>query len=72
MKWWSTNRLRLIQNNLRETDADMDVDLLIRELKSFQANVLMMNAGGIFAFYPSSLMHQYVTPYLTKDLLGKR
>ncbi|WP_228468899.1 family 10 glycosylhydrolase [Paenibacillus sp. JNUCC32] len=71
MKWWSTNRLRLIQNNLRETDADMDVDLLIRELKSFQANVLMMNAGGIFAFYPSSLMHQYVTPYLTKDLLGE-
>lgn len=71
MNWWSANRLRLIQNNLRETDADMDVDLLIRQLKSFQANVLMMNAGGIFAFYPSSLAHQYVTPYLTKDLLGE-
>ncbi|GAE06413.1 family 10 glycosylhydrolase [Paenibacillus sp. JCM 10914] len=71
MNWWSTNRLRLIQNNLRETDADMDVDLLIRELKSFQANALMMNAGGIFAFYPSNLTHQYITPHLTKDLLGE-
>ncbi|MFD1134759.1 family 10 glycosylhydrolase [Paenibacillus urinalis] len=71
MEWWAKNNLRLIQNNLRETDASMDVDLLISELQSFNANVLMMNAGGIFAFYPSELDHQYVTPYLTKDLLGE-
>ncbi|MGG4478837.1 family 10 glycosylhydrolase [Paenibacillus illinoisensis] len=69
MKWWSSNRLRLIQNNLREIDADMNVDLLIQELQEFQANVLMMNAGGIFAFYPSALEHQYVTPYLQTDVL---
>ncbi|MCM3781858.1 family 10 glycosylhydrolase [Neobacillus mesonae] len=71
MEWWAENNLRLIQNNLREIDASMDVDHLISELKSFDANVLMMNAGGIFAFYPSELDHQYVTPYLTKDLLGE-
>ncbi|MEV5026830.1 family 10 glycosylhydrolase [Paenibacillus sp. LPE1-1-1.1] len=71
MTWWSRNNLRLVQNNLREVDADLDVDLLIAELKAFQANVLMMNAGGMFAFYPSKLQYQYVTPYLTKDLLGE-
>ncbi|MGF9697350.1 family 10 glycosylhydrolase [Paenibacillus sp. MABNR03] len=69
MNWWSSNRLRLIQNNLREIDADMNVDLLMKELQEFQANVLMMNAGGMFAFYPSTLEHQYVTPYLQTDLL---
>jgi len=71
MAWWKTNRLRLIQNNLREIDADLDVDELIRELISFEANVWMMNAGGIFAFYPSKLEYHYVTPYLRKDLLGE-
>ncbi|MCP1182372.1 alpha-amylase family protein [Paenibacillus sp. 1781tsa1] len=69
MNWWSSNRLRLIQNNLREIDAGMNVDLLMKELQEFQANVLMMNAGGIFAFYPSTLEHQYVTPYLHTDVL---
>jgi hypothetical protein len=61
----------LIQNNLREIDANLDVDLLITQLKQFEANVLMLNAGGIFAFYPSKLEHHYVTPYLKKDLLGE-
>jgi hypothetical protein len=69
MNWWESNKLRLVQNNLREPDAELDVDLLIQELKAFHANVLMMNAGGIFAFYPSKLEYHYVTPYLKKDLL---
>lgn len=71
MTWWKSNKLRLVQNNLRETDANLDVDLLMSKLKDFNANTLMMNAGGIFAFYPSKLHYQYVTPYLKKDLLGE-
>ncbi|WP_019536656.1 alpha-amylase family protein [Paenibacillus ginsengihumi] len=69
MNWWSANKLRLIQTNLREIDADLDVDRLIAELKQYEANVLMINAGGIFAFYPSRLEYHYVTPYLKKDML---
>lgn len=69
MRWWERNNLRLIQTNLREVDAAMDVDRLISELQQFSANVLMMNAGGIFAFYPTKLEYQYRTPYLEKDLL---
>ena len=62
MNWWHKNNLRLIQNNLREIDANLDVDLLIRELKTYDANVLMMNAGGIIAFYPTQLEYHYRTP----------
>ncbi len=71
MNWWTGNTLRLVQNNLREVDADLDVDKLISQLKAMDANVLMMNAGGMFAFYPSKLPYQYVTPYLKRDLLGE-
>lgn len=71
MAWWERNNLRLIQTNLREIDADLDVDRLIAELREFSANTLMMNAGGIFAFYPTRLEHHYRTPYLRKDLLGE-
>lgn len=71
MSWWKNNDLRLIQNNLREIDADMDVDLLIAQVKDMGANTLMLNAGGIFAFYPSKLRYHYVTPHLKGDLLGE-
>jgi hypothetical protein len=32
MNWWSDNRLRLIQNNLRETDANLDVEARFMKL----------------------------------------
>ncbi|WP_284641544.1 family 10 glycosylhydrolase [Paenibacillus silviterrae] len=69
MAWWTTNRLRLIQNNLRESDANLDVDLLITQLKELSANVLMMNAGGIVAFYPTELEYHYRAAGQRKDLL---
>ncbi|MEK3915841.1 family 10 glycosylhydrolase [Paenibacillus sp. FSL H7-0331] len=67
--WWSGNQLRLIQNNLRETDANLDVDLLISDLKKLSTNVLMMNAGGIVAFYPTRLEYHYRAANQQKDLL---
>lgn len=69
MFWWERNNLRLIQTNLREVDAKMDVDQLVSDLKGFSANTLMMNAGGIFAFYPTELKYHYRTPYLQNDVL---
>jgi len=71
MAWWEDNRLRLIQNNLREIDADLDADRLVKQLQEFGANTWMMNAGGIFAYYPTALEDHYVTSYLRKDLLGE-
>jgi hypothetical protein len=69
MAWWTRNNLRLIQNNLRETDANLDVDILIRKLKEMSVNVLMMNAGGIVAFYPTKLEYHYRAANQQKDML---
>ncbi|TBL75153.1 alpha-amylase family protein [Paenibacillus thalictri] len=69
MAWWEKNNLRLIQNNLRESDANLDVDALIGELKRLSTNVLMMNAGGIVAFYPTQLEYHYRAAGQEKDLL---
>lgn len=69
MAWWSKNNLRLIQNNLREKDANLDVDALISQLKKLSANVLMINAGGIVAFYPTKLEYHYRAANQQKDLL---
>lgn len=71
MNWWQKNNLRLIQNNIMETDADMDVDKLIERLKSLSVNVLMLNTGGLMAFYPTELEYQYKSPYLKRDLIGE-
>lgn len=69
MEWWSRNNLRMIQNNIRETDCNLDVDRLMESLADLSANVLMMNAGGIVAFYPTRLEHHYRAQGQTKDLL---
>ncbi len=69
MAWWEQNKLRMIQTNLRDTDAVMDVDLLIAQLKALSANSLQFNTGGIVAFYPTELKYHYKNPYLTHDLL---
>lgn len=69
MVWWKSNTLRLIQNNIRESDANLNVDLLMGQLNKFSTNVLMMNAGGIVAFYPTKLEYHYRAADQRKDLL---
>jgi len=71
MSWWHRNNLRLIQNNIRETDAAMDVEQLLSKIKALSANTLMLNTGGITAFYPTELEYQYRSPYLKGDLIGE-
>ena len=50
MKWWMEHKFRMIQNNLRDIDGSMDVDLEIAMLKKFHANVVQVGCGGISAF----------------------
>ena len=70
MSWWLENNLRMIQNNLRDIDAKMDIDNLITEIKTYSCNVLMVGAGGISAFYPSEL--NYAKLCITdRDTLGE-
>lgn len=60
----------MIQNNLRDIDAGMDVDRYIDYLKEFGADVCMVGCGGITAFYPTELDFQKTSPYLTDDFFG--
>lgn len=63
--------MRLIQTNLREIDAKLDIDEYISSLEEFSANVLLFNVGGIVANYPSALEFHYVNPNLKDDFTGK-
>lgn len=71
MSWWTEKRYRMIQNNLRDIDAIMDVDRYVEHLKKFEANVCMVGCGGITSFYPSRLSFQKPSPYLQYDFFGK-
>ncbi len=68
--WWQNRQWRLIQTNLREIDmADIDAHRVVADLQDFQANVLMLNAAGIIASYPTRLPFHYQSPFLTGDSL---
>lgn len=72
MAWWMDNRIRMIQNNLRDIDAAMDVDALVARLESFDCNCVMVGAAGITAFFPSKLPYQVPSLYLNgRDTLGE-
>ncbi len=47
-KWWLQPQ-RMLQTNLREIDATMDIEKYVQEVKDFGANVVLFNVGGIVA-----------------------
>lgn len=67
--WWE-QPYRIVQTNLRLTDAELDPDELARSVREFGASAVTFNVGGIFAFYPTELALQGRNPYLTRDLTG--
>ena len=72
MSWWHQNNIRMIQNNLRDIDAMMDVDRHIEWIRNFHANVLQIGCGGITSFHPTKLTDfQWTNPYLRGDFIGE-
>jgi hypothetical protein len=69
LPWWE-KPYRIVQTNLRLTDADLDPDILAAEVRDFGATALTFNVGGIFAFYPTELELQARNPRLNGDLTG--
>ncbi len=69
LPWWQRNNLRLMQNNLPAYEARLNVDSLIEDLQRFSVNTLIINGGGIMAFYPTQLDFQYTNPYLQENML---
>ncbi len=67
--WWE-QPYRIVQTNLRLTDASLDPAELARAVRAFGASAVTFNVGGIFAFYPTELSLHGRNPYLTRDLTG--
>jgi hypothetical protein len=69
--WWKKNNLRVIQTNLPDYEAGtLNADSLVKDLIDFSANTLIINAGGIMAFYPTRLDFHYTNPYMKAGTLG--
>jgi hypothetical protein len=71
--WWMTQPIRWVQTNLRENDASLNPKQFVDEIADFNANALLMAAGGISAFYPSSVQFHYVSPFIPRghDTFGE-
>ncbi|TVQ18383.1 MAG: hypothetical protein EA382_17790 [Spirochaetaceae bacterium] len=70
---WYQKPLRVLQTVLRETDAiDYDADGVVRFMEQHGYDVLVVNGGGIFDFFPSPLPMANPNPFLGgRDLLGE-
>ena len=68
--WWLTPQ-RLIQTNLREIDATMDIYQYVKEVREFGANVALFNMGGIVANYDTDLENHWQNTFMEGDLVGE-
>ncbi|MCE7063932.1 alpha-amylase family protein [Dyadobacter sp. CY326] len=69
--WWKRNNLRVIQMNLPSYEAaTIHADSIVADLITYSANTLLINAGGIMAFYPTKLDFHYINPYMKENVLG--
>jgi len=69
--WWKRNNLRVIQMNLPSYEAaTINADSIVADLITYSANTLLINAGGIMAFYPTKLDFHYTNPFMKKNVLG--
>ncbi|MES2796876.1 MAG: family 10 glycosylhydrolase, partial [Bacteroidota bacterium] len=70
-EWWKRNNLRVIQLNLPDYEAaTIHPDSVVEDLVNYSANTLIINAGGIMAFYPSKLESHYINPYMRPAVLA--
>ncbi len=61
--WWHKYPWRVVQPNFREIDTlNFDPDQFVSDLKSFHCNVVMLNAAGILANYPTKLSDHPLNP----------
>jgi len=56
--WWLSSH-RMLQTNLREIDAAMDLDRYVADMRQFGADAVLLNVGGIVANYPSDLPYHF-------------
>jgi hypothetical protein len=68
--WWLKKPYRMVQTNLREIDATLDLDRYIQSLRSFHTEVVLFNMGGIVANYPTELPYHFRNTHMKGDFAG--
>jgi hypothetical protein len=68
--WWNRKPYRLVQTNLREIDATMDVDAYVQSMVDANVNIVLINVGGIVANYPTKLPFHFRNTFMKGDLVG--
>ena len=71
-QWWKLPS-RVIQMNLQVMDTpQMSAERLAQDVCELGGNVLVINVGGIYAWYPSKVPYHHVNEWLPgdRDLLG--
>ena len=70
-KFWWENPLRIVQTVLREIDIkDYNPIQVLSYLENMRANVIVINAGGIEAFYPTEIPLHRRNPFMREmDIL---
>lgn len=69
--WWK-EPMRVLQYNLQVRDTPgMDAEKIAKETEEMAANVVVMNVGGIYAWYRSKVKYHHVNEFLPegRDLL---
>jgi hypothetical protein len=69
LAWWKRNNLRVIQVNLPGYEGGLNPDSLVDDLVRFSANTLIINAGGIMAFYATKVENHYTNPHMNPTML---
>lgn len=70
--WWTANNLRVIQTNLPDfVAAEIQPDTFVSDLVDMGANTLIINVGGIMAFYPTQLDYHYRNPHADSAMMGE-
>jgi len=68
--WWNRAPYRLVQTNLREIDATMDVNAYVQSMVDASASIVLINVGGIVANYPTRLPFHFRNTFMKGDLVG--
>lgn len=68
MNKWYEKPMRVMQYNLQVADTPgMNAAKIARETEELACNVVVINVGGIYAWYPSEIPFHHVNEFLPKD-----
>lgn len=65
---WLNNGMRVMQYNLQVRDTQgMDPEKIALQTEESASNVVVINVGGIYAWYASKVKYHHINEYLPKD-----